>query len=244
MTFERAKIRQLRPYVYLIDDAGESTCYLVTGQERALLIDTSTGLEDLHAVVRSLTELPVTVVNTHGHYDHIFGNVFFEEAWMHPADLPVAALEAEGRPLCPFRPLQIGQSFDLGGVQLEIVDLRGHTPGSVGLLDKTARLLYSGDGIIPKVWMQFDYSLTIRELHDALTTLKTVHGGDFDLILTGHAQDYLPANLLDEMIDGCRELLAGQTARDLPYTYFGGECLQHPLRGWPENCIVYAADKL
>lgn len=47
-------------------------------------------MEDLRAIVRSLTELPVTVVNTHGHCDHIFGNVYFDEAWLHPADLPIA----------------------------------------------------------------------------------------------------------------------------------------------------------
>ena len=86
MAYERAKIQQIRPNVWLIDDAGESTCYLITGGEKALLVDTANGYEDLAEIVRSLTDLPVTVVNTHGHGDHIFGNAFFDEAWMHPAD--------------------------------------------------------------------------------------------------------------------------------------------------------------
>ena len=62
MPFDRAKITTIRPNVHLIDDAGESTCYLVCGSQRALLIDTVNGMEDLRAVTRSLTDLPVTVV--------------------------------------------------------------------------------------------------------------------------------------------------------------------------------------
>ena len=80
MSFDRAKITRLRPNVHLIDDAGESTCYLITGNERALLVDTANGYEDLAAIVRSITNLPVIVVNTHGHGDHIFGNVYFDKA--------------------------------------------------------------------------------------------------------------------------------------------------------------------
>ena len=57
---QRAVIKQLLPHLYLIDDAGESTCYLICGQEKAMLIDTANGMEDLHAIVRTLTDLPLT----------------------------------------------------------------------------------------------------------------------------------------------------------------------------------------
>ena len=76
----RANIVRVNEDIILIDDAGDSTCYLVTGKEQALLIDTANGQENLMEIVGELTELPVTVVNTHGHIDHIFGNVFFKEA--------------------------------------------------------------------------------------------------------------------------------------------------------------------
>ena len=48
------------------------------------------GYEDVRAVVRTVTDLPIMVVNTHGHCDHIYGNVYFDCAYLHPADLPVA----------------------------------------------------------------------------------------------------------------------------------------------------------
>ena len=43
MTEMRARIKQLLPHLFLIDDAGDSTCYLLCGSERALLIDTANG---------------------------------------------------------------------------------------------------------------------------------------------------------------------------------------------------------
>ena len=53
--------------------AGELCC-LVEGSEKALLIDTLVGVGSLKAYVRELTDLPVQVVNTHGHLDHCGGN--------------------------------------------------------------------------------------------------------------------------------------------------------------------------
>ena len=253
MTITRAKIKQLAPNIHLIDDAGESTCYLVCGSERALLIDTLNGMEDLKAIVSSLTPLPVTVVNTHGHCDHIYGNVFFEEAWLHPADDALMAehfamfredLEARSLTPCPTRPLEIGQVFDLGGVKLEVVDLSGHTAGSIGLLDREARVLYSGDGVNPHLWMQLEESLPIAALSDTLTRLKAEHGGEFDRVLTGHAKDFISADIVDILLKACGELLAGQRDKDGEYEFFGGKCRQHPTTGVPGECIVYAESKL
>lgn len=248
MTFERAIIRQLRPNVYLIDDAGESTCYLITGSERALLVDTANGREDLAAIVRSLTELPVIVVNTHGHGDHVFGNVYFDEAWLHPADNALydmffgyakEEMAPHGLKPCPVRPLEIGQSFDLGGVQLEVVDLKGHTAGSIGLLDRAARILYTGDGLNTHLWMQLDHSLPISTMLETFLALKAQHGDAFDHVAHGHAKELRGREILDWMIAGCEDILAGRTENDQPYHYFGGVCRQHPISGTPGEVIVY-----
>lgn len=248
MAFERAQITQLRPNVYLIDDAGDSTCYLITGSERALLVDTANGYEDLHEIVRSLTNLPVVVVNTHGHGDHIFGNVYFKEAWLHPADNGLydmffgyakEEMEKHGLKPCPVKPLEIGQIFDLGGVQLEVVDLKGHTAGSIGLLDKDARIIYTGDGLNTHLWMQLDHSLPMATMLETFRALKEKHGGDFDHVAHGHAKDLRGREILDWMIQGCEDILAGQTENDPPYEYFGGVCRQHPISDTPGEVIVY-----
>ncbi len=252
MTFERAKIHAIRPNVYLIDDAGESTCYLICGSERALLVDTANGYEDLAEIVRSLTDLPVIVVNTHGHGDHILGNVYFDEAWLHPADNALydmffgyakEEMDKHGLKPCPVRPLEIGQIFDLGGVQLEVVDLKGHTAGSIGLLDKAARILYTGDGLNTHLWMQLDHSLPISTMLETFRTLKEQHGGDFDYVAHGHARELRNREILDWMIAGCEDILAGRTENDQPYQFFGGVARQHPISGTPGEVIVYMEEK-
>ena len=65
---------------------------LVLGLERALVVDTGAGprqATEIYDEVRRLTRLPITVVNTHGHYERFFGNDVFaatgvEDVWAHP----------------------------------------------------------------------------------------------------------------------------------------------------------------
>ena len=88
-------IKEVRPGIFLMDEAHEATGYLVVGRERACVIDTMNGYCDLGRAVRELTDKPVTVVNTHGHPDHIFGNVYFTQAFLHPAAGELARSFAE-----------------------------------------------------------------------------------------------------------------------------------------------------
>ena len=252
MPFERANIIQIRPNVYLIDDAGDSTCCLITGSERALLVDSVNGYEDLKAITKTLTDLPVIVVNTHGHGDHIYGNVYFEEAWLHPADFALYdqffgyakdIMEQNNLKPCPVKALEIGQIFDLGGVQLEVVDLSGHTAGSIGLLDKDARIIYTGDGLNTHLWMQLDHSLPISSMLETFRKLKAEHGQDFDYVAHGHTKVLRDKEILDWMIQGCEDILAGRTEQDMDYQYFGGVCRQHPISGTPGEVIVYNEGK-
>ena len=72
--------RQIEPRVYRFRDALDFQCHLVVGERRALLIDAMGGHGDLRAAVAQVTDLPVTVVATHSHYDHVAGSGFFDEA--------------------------------------------------------------------------------------------------------------------------------------------------------------------
>lgn len=252
----RAQIRELEKGLFLIDDAGDSTCYLLCGEQSALLVDTLNGEEDLKEIVNGLTNLPVTVVNTHGHCDHIGGNIFFDEAWIHPADEALArehfGFMAEGfsrfgKTPCPFRYLSIGQVFDLGGVTAEVVPLFGHTHGSVGLLCREKRLLFTGDGMNPHIWMQLEESLPIRVLEESLLHVKQHFYGEYDRVLFGHARDYLDKSILESLLKGCRELREGKRQRDTEYVYFDGQARawQHPWGEQPTgDVIVYTEDKL
>lgn len=76
-----ARTQELRPGVYVIGTENwRLNSGLVLGTQRALVIDTGAGPRqgrEILTAVRELTELPLTVVNTHAHYDHYMGNAVF-----------------------------------------------------------------------------------------------------------------------------------------------------------------------
>lgn len=61
---------------------------LLIGSEKALLFDTGYGYGNLKAKVRELTDLPLIIVNSHGHLDHVCGNYQFGETiYIHEKDV-------------------------------------------------------------------------------------------------------------------------------------------------------------
>jgi len=151
----------------------EVISYLITGSEQALLFDTGMGISQIRAVVNELTRLPVRVVNSHTHYDHVGGNADFDpilgmdaaftrrsaEGLAHDAVQGEVAPEALCRALPEgvvadtyrIRPFKIGgllkdgDRLDLGDRTLEVLSVPGHTPDAIALLDRAAGLLWTGD---------------------------------------------------------------------------------------------------
>ena len=66
----------------------ETRCYLLLGSQKAILIDTGLGIANIKAVVDSITELPVMVVTTHVHWDHIGGHSLFDNIAVHELEEP------------------------------------------------------------------------------------------------------------------------------------------------------------
>ena len=238
-------IREVAPGVYLMDEAHEATGYLVVGAEKACVIDTMNGYNDLHRAVREITDKPILVVNTHGHPDHIFGNVYFDHAYLHPADLPLALSFTEhpdflrffgerGLRMPPFREVREGDVFDLGGRHLEVYELPGHTPGGILLLLREDRILFTGDSINHHLWMQLDGCAPMDEFVKSLDRILFLEK-EADRILHGHADGFDDISLLRCMRNGAEELCLGRTENDSPYWYFGNEARQHPFACLPDR---------
>src|SRR6185436_13836863 len=71
------EIYRVRPEVFAIYEPRqyeEVISYLIVGTKLALLFDTGMGIADIRDVARQLTPLPITVLNSHTHFDHIGGN--------------------------------------------------------------------------------------------------------------------------------------------------------------------------
>ena len=254
-------IKEVRPGIYLMDEAHEATGYAVIGKDRACVIDTMMGYSNLYQAVRKLTDKPLTVVNTHGHPDHIFGNVWFDEAYMNPADLPLARsfeeepeflkqCEEHGVSMPPFRDILPGESIDLGGRTLDVYGLPGHTPGGILLLLREDRILFTGDSVNHHLWMQLDGCLPMRDFLKELDRVMFLED-KADIILHGHARDTDDISLLRCMRDGVEEICEGKTEGDQPYKWFGGIARQHAFQCDPgrkyqqdEHVICYQADNI
>ena len=235
--FERIILTQINPHVYLMDDHHEATGYIVVGSKKALVIDTMNGYEDVRAVVGTVTNLPIMVVNTHGHCDHIYGNVYFDCAYLHPADLPVAQehmrfsefieeCNKRGLQMPPFEPIRGGEVIDLGGLHLEVIELPGHTPGGILLLLKEDRILFTGDSINHHLWMQLEESSSMPEFVNNLEKVMYLTK-EADVILHGHARGTDDISLMDKLLQGAKEIAEGKTENDKPYKWFGGVNKQH-----------------
>ena len=181
--------------------------FLLAGREKALLIDTGmTGL-DLHAITSLHTDLPLQLLNTHADRDHIGGNTQFQEFYMHPSEAAFYrnVQHGNGRLL----PVFDGDLIDLGGRTLEIIHLPGHTPGSITVLDWENRCLIGGDPIQEdgNIYMFGDH----RNMDAYIAGLeRLLERGDFDLIYPSHAKEKVSRDVIPELIDGAKDILAGK----------------------------------
>lgn len=176
--------------VYAIDEFGIALMYLIIGKTQALLLDTGVGAGNVHAVVKELTDLPCLVVNSHHHYDHAGGNVWFDEVYAHKNAVSVlkeqncqevrsafikgqldreeyngeASVADTISYLHEYRvnPIEEGKVFDLGGRKLEVIETFGHTQDGICLLDSENRLLFSGDSVVSTPTLIMDRCKSVR----------------------------------------------------------------------------------
>jgi len=83
------EIKQKEPWLYSIKDRMEVYCWLLLGEDSALLLDAGYGVGDLPAAVKSITGKPLTVVLSHGHADHALGANQFEHVLLHHGDFEI-----------------------------------------------------------------------------------------------------------------------------------------------------------
>ena len=253
--------------VWCIDDHGGDNIYPVEGEEKALLIDTGTGVADLALVVSALTDLPLTVVNTHGHPDHAAGNFQFEAIYAHEQDFEMISqfnsrrhhrntVEQSSENYPDFTssfvrdfdefdaesliPVRAGETFDLGNRTIEVIEVPGHTNGSICLLDQQNRLLFTGDNNNIVTWLFLDGSPPLAVYLQTLQTLNQ-RSGEFDTMFPGHGEP-LDTAFIDEQITCARNIING-TCDGESYETFAGEariCLfeRAGIAYNPDNLVV------
>jgi len=170
------KVTSQKENIYRITSHEGVYCELLVGTEKALLIDTSFGTDDLKGVVEKLTNgKPLIIVNTHGHLDHACGNAQFDQdVFISEMDYEVCKTHTKGN-TGSIKPLNDGDIFDLGGITVRAIAAPGHTAGSIAFLYEEENWLYVGDATNAYCWLWLEESCG-REVYtttlDKLIALK------------------------------------------------------------------------
>ncbi len=181
------KVQPMGPY--------QTNCYIVTKDGKDIIIDP--GVDATEWVKENVTN-PVAILNTHGHFDHVWSNaelqrelgvklytpkeddmLLRQSSWM--PDLP---------PSTPDVLVEPDEEFDIEGIKVKFRHFPGHTPGCSTIEIDDA--MFSGDFIFEKSigrtdfpysnpadmkkslekFMQLDYDKTIYPGHGGTTTIK------------------------------------------------------------------------
>lgn len=217
----------------------EAVSYLIVGTRQALLFDTGLGMVPLRPLVERLTRLPVTVLNSHTHYDHVGGNWEFDRilavetpytranmaGFPHgelatevaadafcrgaPAGLDTAAFRT--RPWSATATVRDGDRIDLGGRTLEVLHVPGHTPDATALLDRANGLLFTGDSYYDgPIWL-FVPETDLDAYDHSLDRLAALAPA-LRQLLPAHNSARVAPDRLAAALDAVRTVRAGRVA--------------------------------
>ena len=243
-------IEQITPAVLAVDTAADESLYLVRGSEKAAVIDTGSAAAPLLPVIRTLWDGPLELVLTHAHFDHMYHSDEFSDVSLHAADLrawrrtlgPVVALSSAASGKRPKRyavgswhALEEGDTLPLGDRALRVIHAKGHTPGSIVLVDEADRLLFTGDafGSGSYAWMWMPGCSPLSEYRESLRSLigKLEPYRDFRMLGGHRRQGMLPNpdpharplrfSTLVDMEGLCGAILGGELAPESSERNFG-----------------------
>jgi len=147
--------------------------YLLVGERKAVLIDTGMGIISINEAIRKITKLPVTVINTHSHFDHVGSNHEFAEVlffdcsfsrniadkgwenvdirkYLEPETFYTnpEKFNLEKFKIKPYRQAKVlpkKGNLKIDIFNFEIISTPGHSPDSICIYEKTLKYLFCGD---------------------------------------------------------------------------------------------------
>lgn len=208
-----------------------STMYIIEGSSRALVIDCGAGVGDFRGLVESLTSLPFDLVATHAHVDHIGGRGQFDELNISAVD--AKRIKSVGLPYRRFyfclntltnrgvydrdtisiertkneprvKIVREGSVFDLGGRTLEVFETPGHTAGSISLLLREERMMFTGDVANSFNFMFLKGATSIETMAGTLDRLYNIPG--YDIFWPSHVEDSSPKDEILKVRDAAARL--------------------------------------
>jgi len=222
--------------IYEPHQAEEVISYLIVGEKRALLFDTGMGISDIKKVTTELTKLPIVVLNSHTHDDHVGDNWEFDTIYAMDTDFTRknaqgsredAQAEITPDQICgslpkgfdskayATRPWKItyythdGDHIDLGGRTLEVIATPGHTPDAISLIDRANGLLFTGDTYYPApIWL-FRPETDLDAYAASIRRLAAL-APQINLVLGAHNIPVAPPTVLAQLVAAFDEVRSGK----------------------------------
>jgi glyoxylase-like metal-dependent hydrolase (beta-lactamase superfamily II) len=186
--------------IYEPHQSEETISYLIVGNKRALLFDTGLGIGNLRRTTSELTRLPIMVLNSHTHNDHVGDNWQFDSVY--GMDTEFTRTNAKGS-------RQDAQS------EIAPAEICGKLPNGFDpktyLLDRANGLLFTGDTYYPAtIWLyrpetDLDaYSTSIRRLAALSSQIR--------IVLGAHNVPVAKPEVLSQLVTGFEAVRAGKVA--------------------------------
>jgi len=236
------EVYRVDPGVYALYEPHqwqEVISWLIVGTRQALLFDTGMGLQNIQAVASSITALPIEVLNSHTHHDHVGDNWRFESVLgmddpftkRNAAGVAHAGVADEVAPksLCGVQPASLdtagyrvrafritsvvhdGSRIDLGGRTLEVLHVPGHAPDAIALLDRANGLIFTGDTFYEGPIYVFSPGADFSAYTQSVERLAALAPAPRKL-LTAHNVAASDPQLLPALRDAVRAIASGAAA--------------------------------
>jgi len=222
--------------IYEPHQSEETIGYLIAGEKRALLFDTGMGIGDLKHLVSQLTGLPIVVLNSHTHGDHVGDNWQFSTVY--GMDTAFTRTNAKGSSvqakqeiqpgeICgslptgfdpktyvtrPWKIAQIirdGEQIDLGGRTIEVIATPGHTPDAISLFDRANGLLFTGDTYYPGTIYLFAPETDLQAYDVSIHRLVAL-APQVKMVLGAHNFPVEPPSVLSKLVEDFEAVRSGR----------------------------------
>ncbi len=173
----------------------QTNCYIITVDNKEFIIDP--GVDAMEWIEQNITN-PVAILNTHGHFDHVWSNAEVQKKLGIPlytpkGDVPMLSESSWMKDLPPSIPdviVEDNQEFDFDGVKVKFRHFPGHCPGCSTI--EIGDAMFSGDFIFERSigrtdlpysspsdmrdslerFKKLDYDKTVYPGHGGTTTIK------------------------------------------------------------------------
>jgi glyoxylase-like metal-dependent hydrolase (beta-lactamase superfamily II) len=216
MKFEKIGSRGL---LFPFKDPFLTNVYVIMGAKRVFVLDTFLGPDSMEIVKQAIKDegygdRPIVVFNSHGDYDHYWGNAAFDTALIISHEecrnriiteseeaLKANQKQKKGEVIITPPALVFSERLSFPEDGLTFFHTPGHTTDSTSCYDEVDKVLFVGDNV--ETPLPYVYNTDIAQFYN---TLKSYLECDWDAMIASHAHPLHDKILLERNIEYLEKL--------------------------------------